>query len=180
MPQESRPIHTGKLGTLIGVDQHFGFRLAAPYRHQQCLQDNIGRLTRLYGPANNPARIQINDDGEIGKAFMGLDIGDVSHPCLVRRCHVELPVQRIVDCHTGLAAINAGTAFVADLGFDPRKAGQASNPVWAARLTLVQKIVVKFAVTVDLATFLPSLVKQFGLTRVFFGPIALNGSLSQA
>ena len=41
------------------------------------MQNQISGLATLHGPANNTPRIEINHDYQIGKAFVGLDIGDV-------------------------------------------------------------------------------------------------------
>lgn len=62
-----------------------------------------------------------------------------------------MPVECVVDSDGRPAAIDAGTAFVADLRLDPRETRQARDPVWAAHLSLIEKVVVQLAITVDLA-----------------------------
>src|SRR5690606_36228850 len=46
-PEERRPVHAGKLGALIRVDQHLALWFAAPHGHEQCLQDHICCLAAL-------------------------------------------------------------------------------------------------------------------------------------
>ena len=123
------------------MDQHLALRLSARHRHQQSLQNNVGRLTALHRPADDAAGIEIDHDGQIGEAFQRPDIGDVRHPDLVRVLHVELPVQRVIDDHGRLAAINARPAPVADLGLDVRLPRKAGDTVRAARLTLIQQVI---------------------------------------
>ena len=83
--------------------------------------------------------------------------------------YVKLLVERVVDSDGRPAAIDAGTAFVADLCFDPSKTGQTRNPVRAADLSLIEKVVVQLAITVDLAALFPCLQEQIGLSPVLAG-----------
>lgn len=59
---------------------------------------------------------------------MGADIGNVRDPRLVRRLHIELAIQRIVDDQRRLAAIRAGAPLVADLRADSRFAANDVSP----------------------------------------------------
>jgi len=93
-------------------------------------------------------------------------------PDLVRRFHVELPIQGVVDHDRGLAAILAGAALVADLRNNPGQLGQTSHAVQTDAFALLEKIVMKLAVPVDLAAFDPSLLQQFGLASIFLGALA--------
>jgi hypothetical protein len=52
---------------------------------------------------------------------------------------VELPVERVSIDDGRPAAVDAGTAFVADLRLDPGETRQTRNPVRAAYLALVEK-----------------------------------------
>ena len=72
--QERRPVHAGGLGTLIGVDQEFVSRLSTP--HQQRLQHDIGGLVALPRPADGAAQEKVDHHGQIGKAFLGPNVGD--------------------------------------------------------------------------------------------------------
>ena len=137
------------------MDEHLVLRLPAPHRHEQCLQNNICRLTALHRPADDTARVKVDHDSQVGKAFVCPDVGDVRDPNPVRCLHIKLSVQRVIDNDGRFAAIGARPTFVADLGFDAGLSGQSRNPVQTARLTLIQKIVMQLAVAVDLDAQLP-------------------------
>ena len=83
-----------------------------------------------------------------------------------------MPIQGVVDHDRRLAAILAGAALVADLRRDPGQLGQAEDAVLIDTLALLEKVVVKLAVPLDLAAFNPSLLQQLGLEAVFLGPLA--------
>lgn len=110
--------------------------------------------------------------GQISKTIAGPDIGDIRNPCLVRSGDVELPVERVVDSDDRSAAVDTGTALVADLRLDPGKACQTRNPVRAARFALINEIVVQLSIAIDLAALFPSLKQEIGLPLVFTGPLA--------
>ena len=129
--QEAGPVHAGELRALVGVDQHRILWLAAPDRHVQGLKDDLAGLPALQRPADDAAREQVDDHGQISKALHGLDIGDVAHPGGVRCMDVELPGQGVVDYDRWLATIGARPAPIADLGLDPGEPGQAGNTVGA-------------------------------------------------
>jgi hypothetical protein len=70
------------------------------------------------------------------------------------------------------AAVNAGATFVADLGFYPGNPRQAGNPIGATCLAMIEQVVVKLAVAIDLATFLPHLSERINLPLVFARTLA--------
>ena len=51
----------------------------------------------MHAPSDDAPGVEVDDNRQIGKAFQRPDIGDVGDPRPVRRVHVELPVQRVVD-----------------------------------------------------------------------------------
>lgn len=126
----------------------------------------------MHRPANNPARVKIDDDGQISKALVRPDVGDVAHPDRVRFFNIEPPVERVVDHDPRPPAVSARSAAIADLRPDARKPGKACNTVRAAGLTLIQKIVMQLAVAVDLAAQLPGSVDERRLASIFSGPLA--------
>ena len=79
------------------MDENRHCRLPTPHGHQQRLQNHVDGLAALHGPANNFAGIEINDHSQISKAFVGLDVSDVSNPNSVGRIDFKLPRQRVVD-----------------------------------------------------------------------------------
>ena len=125
------------------MDEHPVLRFPAPHSHEQCLQDNVRRLAALHRPADDTTGVEVDHDSQIGKAFKGPDVGDIRHPDPVGDVHVELPVERVVHNYGRLAAAAAGPAPLGDLGFDAGQSGEARNPVGAARLTLIQQIIMQ-------------------------------------
>lgn len=77
----------------------------------------------------------------------------------------------VIDSDGRPAAIDAGTAFVANLRLDPGKAGKTRNPVRAIYPSLVEKVVVQLAITVDLAALFQHLQKQIDLSLVLVGSL---------
>ena len=151
------------------MDQHLVLRLPAPEGYPQCPQNPIRCLTAVHGPADDAAGIEIDHDGQTGKAFQLPDIGDVRHPVPVRRSHIELPVQDVGDNHGRLAARAHRPALVADPGLDT---GQSGNPVRADRPDPVGQVVMQFAIAIHLAALLPGPADQFGRAGVFLRPRA--------
>ena len=115
VPEERGPVHAGELRTLIRMNQHLVLRFTSPHRHEQSLQYDVRSLSALHSPADDPARIKVDDDRKVSEALAGSDVGDVRDPGLVRSRDVKLPVECVVDSDGRPAAIDAGTAFVADL-----------------------------------------------------------------
>ena len=149
------------------------FPIHARHRtYQQCLQHQVGGLPAPHRPAHHAARVKVDHDSQIDKAFQGADVGDVRHPCLVWGCNIELPGQCVVDHLGWLAAVTARPALVADPRLDPGQAGKASHPVRAAGLTLVEQVVVQLAIAVNLAALFPGLPDQSGLPSIFLRPLA--------
>ena len=99
---ERGPVHAGKLRALIRVDQHLVFRFASPHRHEQRLQYDVRGLSALHCPADDPARIEVDDNRKVSETFAGSNVSDVRDPGLVRSCYVELPVELIIDDDDGL------------------------------------------------------------------------------
>ena len=102
VPEERGPVHAGKLRALIRVDQHLVFRFASPHRHEQSLQYDVRGLSALHRPADDPARIEVDDNRKVSETFAGSNVSDVRDPGLVRSCYVELPVELIIDDDDGL------------------------------------------------------------------------------
>jgi hypothetical protein len=84
-----------------------------------------------------------------------------------------LTVQSGVDDNGRPAAVNSGTALVADLSLYPGNRRQTRNPVVAACLAVIEQVVIKLAIPVDLAALFPSRLEQINL------PLVLKGTLAQ-
>lgn len=115
---------------------------------------------------------EVDDHREIGKALLRPDVGDVRHPDTIRCFDVELPVEVLVDHDRRLASVAARTPLVADLRLDPCKLCQSGHAVRADTFFLLQKIVVQFAIAVDLAAVGPGIQQHLRLALVFNRPIA--------
>jgi hypothetical protein len=111
---------------------------ASRFSHAFALDCRTSRCSRI-----RPAwpRLGFYRSCAVGEAFKGPDIGDVCYPDAVWRFHVELTVQRVVDNHGRLAAIASRPGPVADLGLDAGNPGKTGNPVRAARLALIQQVI---------------------------------------
>lgn len=59
---ERGPGHAGELRTLIRMNQHLVLRFASPHRRAQSLQYDVHGLSALHRPADDPVRIEIDDD----------------------------------------------------------------------------------------------------------------------
>ena len=80
IPDDHSLVHAGELRALTRVDQHLALRFASPYRDAQRLQHHIGGRPALHRPTHHAARVEIDHDSQIGKAFQGADVGDVCRP----------------------------------------------------------------------------------------------------
>lgn len=165
-------VHAGELRDLILVDKYLILLLASPHRHEQRLQHDVGVLTALHCPADPPAGIGIEDDSEVGEALDGPVIGDVRDRCLVRTLDVKLPGDRIVDNDGRPAALFARTTLATDLSLDPGKPCQTRDAVRSTYLSLIEQIVMKLAIVLDLAALFPSLKQEIALSLVLTGPFA--------
>ncbi len=87
-----------------------------------------------------------------------------------RTVTIKLPIQCVVDDHRWFAAITTRPALIADLGLDARQFGQTCNAVRAARLALIEKIIVKLPIAIHLATVFPCLADEVCLASVFPTP----------
>ena len=98
---------------------------------------------------------------------MGLDVGDVGHPDLIRCRRLELLFQPVLSDDGWLPAVAARAAPVAHLRSDPGQRCQPRHPVRRDALALIAQIVRQLAVAVNLATVRPGLPDQLGLANVF-------------
>ena len=84
LAEEGLPLPAGELGALVGMHRDPVVGLSSPDGHQQGLQGEVRRHAGLGGPADDTTREQIDDDTQIQPAFVGLDVGDVGDPDLIR------------------------------------------------------------------------------------------------
>ena len=74
------------------MDQNFIFWFSAPHGHKQGLQNQIYGLPALVGPAHDTPGLQVHDDSQIDKAFVGFDVCNVCDPCRIRCIDAELRI----------------------------------------------------------------------------------------
>jgi hypothetical protein len=103
--------------------------LSPPDGREQGLEGKVGRHAGLGGPAGHATREEVDRHRQIQPPLMGLAVGDVRHPDALRGDDLELPVQGIGRDRGRLATIATGTALVANLCGDARKASQPDDPV---------------------------------------------------
>ena len=131
------------------------------------MQGEVGRHAGLGGPSDHTAREQIDNDTQVKSALMGLDVGDVGDPDLIRCRRLELLFQLVLSDDGWLAAITARTTPVANLCDDPGQRCQPRHPVLGNLFSLIAQIVRQLAIAIDLAAVGPGLTDQFGRAQIF-------------
>ena len=63
--------------------------------HVQSIKHELGFQSVAHRPADDPATVGIQHDGQVQEPGPGWDIGDVGHPELVGLIGVEVPVDQI-------------------------------------------------------------------------------------
>ena len=102
VPEERGPVHAGKLRAQIRMKQRLVLRFASPHRNEQRLQYDVGGLSALRRPTDGTTGIEIDDDGEIGEALTGSDVGNIRDPGFVRSRYVKLPASVLSMAIEGL------------------------------------------------------------------------------
>ena len=77
-------IRRGILNAATGMVDQAGTWPLRRDRHPQGRQGQVGAQMVRHRPADNPAAVQIHDGGQIEPALIGLDVGDIGEPDLVR------------------------------------------------------------------------------------------------
>lgn len=77
---QSLIIVTCILAALIRVVQQARRGLAHFKRHLQRGDDQVAFQAIAHGPADNPARVQIQDHGQVQPAFSGRNVGNICQP----------------------------------------------------------------------------------------------------
>ena len=121
--------------------------------------------------ANDTPRKQIDHDCQIQETPVRADISDIGDPKLVGGIHVELPVQSIVRHDSRTATIRARLLFITNLGPYARQSGQAPSPIGTDVFAEIAQIVMQLAVSLDLATLLPSCLDKHGLPLILQRPL---------
>ena len=91
--EERLPLMTGKLASLVGMDNDLLDRLSTPHSHEQCPNDQVSLHTWLHCPPDDTPGEEVQHHGQKQLALMRADIGNVGHPCLIRLFHIKLLLQ---------------------------------------------------------------------------------------
>ena len=84
---QSRPILGGGiLNTPIGVKEKILWMAPMEQRHVKGVQDEWGIDAIAHGPSDHFAAVEVEDGRAVEPAFLGVHVGDVSHPDLIG-CH---------------------------------------------------------------------------------------------
>src|SRR5882672_2056261 len=65
------------------------------YRHPQGCQRELGPQMIAHRPADDPTAVQVHDGGEVEPSLIGLDVGYVGEPDLVRCGGDEAPIEQV-------------------------------------------------------------------------------------
>src|SRR5512145_2166431 len=84
----------GVLRAVIGV-MHDAFRPSLPERHVERAEHELSSQVLGHAPANDSAAKGIEDHRQVQEPGPSRDVGDVSHPELVRCVSAELPLHQI-------------------------------------------------------------------------------------
>src|SRR4051812_14424012 len=99
---ESPPRVAAVLRALIRMN-HGAARTPSAYGHQHGVEHQLAVNRRTGRPADDLAREEIHDDGEIEPALPRPNIGDIRHPGCVRPRDGETPLQQVGDQDGGFA-----------------------------------------------------------------------------
>jgi hypothetical protein len=79
--------------------------------HVQRLDRQVALHATADGPANDPARMQIQNGSQVQPTLAGPYIRDVARPFLVRRGCGEVPIQQIGSHRQGVIAVGGHLVF---------------------------------------------------------------------
>jgi hypothetical protein len=86
------------LGALVAVvdEPVEGLAAAAPQGHLEGVEGELGAQVAGDGPADDQARVAVDDQGGVAEPAGGLDVGQIRHPGLVGRGGAEVTLQQVV------------------------------------------------------------------------------------
>src|SRR5487761_1023900 len=139
------------LGVVVALDEgedlHACLRsgvegLAAEDRHLESFDHQLGVEGGAHGPADNAAREDVEDDGQVEPAFPGPDEGDVADVLLIRPGRREVTVHQIGRHGQGGVALGGLSIAAPVRAFDPQLVHQAAHPLaGAADVVVVSELV---------------------------------------
>src|SRR5487761_1606338 len=116
--------------------------LAAEDRHLESFDHQLGVEGGAHGPADNAAREDVEDDGQVEPAFPGPDEGDVADVLLIRPGRREVTVHQIGRHGQGGVALGGLSIAASVRAFDSQLVHQAAHPLArAAHVVVVSELV---------------------------------------
>ena len=131
--QESPIAPAGILTAAIGVMYEPGLGPATAQRHFQGRLDQRFIPSGSHGIANGPTRIGIHNAREVEPPLLGLDGGDIGHPCAIGRRSGKIVLQQVRSDGIGVLTVG-GTRLAPALPCctQPRQAHEPCDPLAAA------------------------------------------------
>src|SRR5690606_13862733 len=158
--EEVAPVVAAELAALIAMDDDLSLRAATPDGCQQGVEHQIAIDAAPHGPAHHGAGKEVQHHGQIQPSLMGADVGDVGHPRLIGRGHVELLLQEVLCHQAGAPASVTRPTLVTRLGAQPVLAHQPRHPMPATDLAQISQVVGHLAIAVDWTTVVPALADR--------------------
>ena len=113
--QKVLPVIPSELAALIRMDHNRLLRSTTPQRHNQRIEHQAGIDATTHGPPDNLTQKQIEHYGQVQPAFVGTDVGDISHSGLIGFGHGELALQVVGSNDSRLSTTWPRAAPVAGL-----------------------------------------------------------------
>ncbi len=106
VPGDQRLIGAGALlAAAITMDDDAAWPLTLPQGHLQRITDQVSRHALRHRPADHPAGIQVNHDGQVQPAFVRPQVGHVTGPGLIRGGHPKVLLEQVGRYRQGVAAV---------------------------------------------------------------------------
>ena len=131
-PAEAPPRVAAVLRPLIRVDQRAA-RPSLTHGHEHGIEHEFSTNRRSRVPADNLAREQVHDDGQVEPALPRPNVSNIRHPGLVAASHRELTLQEVGNQYRGLPDCPTPNA-IAVKGAQPGLTHEACDAMFAARL----------------------------------------------
>ena len=103
-------VFTGVLAAAIGVMKDRMLWASLEQGHLQGLDTEIGVERVFDAPSDDPAAEQIDDSREVQKAFIGMDVGNVSGPFLIGAGGGEITVESILKHRMRMIGVGGADA----------------------------------------------------------------------
>jgi hypothetical protein len=89
---------------------------AARERHAQRIEDEVGAHVARELPADDPAGVDVDDEGEEHEAFPAAQVGEVRHPQLIGSARGEVAIDAVRAAQRGQVGDRGAPGLAAPLG----------------------------------------------------------------